>query len=82
MTVDSSFGQAEYADGQAGLLLDVRCEDPDQPTRDRLIRGSEARITRYDGAAEVFWVEPCTPGDPATGGEERSGPEPHGGDRA
>jgi len=61
LRVDERFGQAEYADGQAGLLLHVRCHEPGL-----LSRGQTAIITRYDPADEVFYVAP-TPGAPAPG---------------
>ncbi len=62
-TVDADFGQAEYDDGQAGLLIDVRC------TRDAdaLGRGDQALIFEYDPKNEVFRVIPITSSDPPVG---------------
>lgn len=51
MRVDGRFGQAEIADGGAGLLVQVRCDEPND-----LTRGSEALIYQYDAADGVFHV--------------------------
>jgi len=51
LRVDARYGQAEVADGGAGLVVQVRSTDPD-----RLRRGDRALIFDYkDG---VFYVEP------------------------
>ena len=51
-TVAASFGQAEIDDGGAGLLLDVRCLEPNG-----LRRGSPALIYDYDATREVYLVK-------------------------
>ena len=51
-TVDAEFGQAEIDDGGAGLLLDVRCPEPNE-----LRRGSPALIYDYDAEREVYLVK-------------------------
>ena len=48
------FGQAEMADGGAGLLLHVRCADDDNG----LGRGDEALVLEYDEQRDVYLVEP------------------------
>jgi len=54
--VDGQFGQANYEDGQGGLLLAVRC------TRaNALVRGDDALIVDYDAKAGNFMVEPLDP---------------------
>ena len=49
--VDGRFGQAELADGGAGLLLQVRCADTNE-----LTRGSKALIIDYDEEQGIFQV--------------------------
>jgi hypothetical protein len=51
MHVDGHFGQAEVADGGAGLIVQVRCAEPND-----LTRGSEALIFEYDSSDGVFNV--------------------------
>jgi hypothetical protein len=51
MRVDGEFGQAEVADGGAGLLVQVRCAEANE-----LTRGSQALIFDYDSDAGVFHV--------------------------
>lgn len=51
--VDRKFGQARLHDGQAGLILQVRCD----PGRD-LGRGKHALIVSYDEQDESYEVEP------------------------
>ncbi|MBX3273683.1 MAG: DUF1449 family protein [Sandaracinaceae bacterium] len=51
--VDARFGQASLDDGQAGLLLKIRCEDPDA-----LARGDRALIVDWDEESGAFEVEP------------------------
>jgi len=51
--VDRRFGQAELDDGQAGLLVRVRCDD-----EDALARGDRALIVDWDEDANAFAVEP------------------------
>jgi len=51
--VDQSFGQASLQDGQAELLLKVRCDDGDQ-----LSRGDQALIVGWDEASKTFDLEP------------------------
>lgn len=53
--VDRGFGQAELHDGQAGLLLRVRCEDDAG-----LARGDRALIVDWDEEQNVFEVEPLS----------------------
>lgn len=53
LIVDARFGQAEYADGEAGLLLDVRCNQPN-----KLTRGDVVKIARYDRAEDVYLLDP------------------------
>jgi hypothetical protein len=51
MHVDGHFGQAEIADGGAGLIVQVRCAEPND-----LTRGSQALIFEYDSGDGVFNV--------------------------
>jgi hypothetical protein len=51
LRVDAGFGQAEIADGGAGLLVQVRCAEPND-----LTRGSEALIFDYDPGEGYFHV--------------------------
>jgi hypothetical protein len=51
--VTSTFGQAEAKDGGAGLVIEVRCEEPNT-----LKKGDEALVISFDRAAECYWVEP------------------------
>jgi hypothetical protein len=53
LRVDSGFGMAEHDDGQAGLLLQVRCNQPNS-----LTRGSRARVVRYDPSEDVLHLAP------------------------
>lgn len=53
--VDRGFGQAELHDGQAGLLLRVRCEDDAG-----LARGDRALIVDWDEERNVFEIEPLS----------------------
>lgn len=52
-SVTSTFGQATYEDGGAGLILNVVWEKPNQ-----LQRGHHALILGYDAARDVYEVEP------------------------
>lgn len=52
LRVDERYGQAEIADGGAGLLVQVRSTQPDNGLR----RGDQAII--YEYRDEVFWVSP------------------------
>ena len=52
-SVDGGFGQAELKDGQAGMILHVRCADPEA-----LERGDEALIVDWDEEKNAFEVEP------------------------
>ncbi|MDC0706954.1 hypothetical protein POL68_00560 [Stigmatella sp. ncwal1] len=52
-TVTGSFGQATFADGGAGLILNVFCGKANQ-----LKRGDQALILGYDPARDVYEVEP------------------------
>ncbi|EAU62711.1 conserved hypothetical protein [Stigmatella aurantiaca DW4/3-1] len=52
-TVTGSFGQATFADGGAGLILNVFCSKANQ-----LKRGDQALILGYDPARDVYEVEP------------------------
>ena len=51
--VDARFGQAECADGGAGLLIEVRCD-----SRNALKRGDQALIVSFDDAREAYIIEP------------------------
>lgn len=51
--VDTGFGQAEQADGGAGLLIQVRCDKAEG-----LKRGDRALIVSYDDERDAFIVEP------------------------
>lgn len=51
--VTATFGQAESKDGGAGLVLEVRCDEPNT-----LKKGDEALIISFDSDAECYWVEP------------------------
>ncbi len=53
MTVDDHFGMAEFNDGQAGLLLQVRC-----PHNNSFERGSFVRITNFDKENDIFSISP------------------------
>lgn len=52
LRVDERYGQAEIADGGAGLLVQVRSAHPDNGLR----RGDQAIV--YEYREEVFWVSP------------------------
>ncbi|WP_225409490.1 hypothetical protein [Stigmatella hybrida] len=52
-SVTGSFGQATFADGGAGLILNVFCGKANQ-----LKRGDQALILGYDPARDVYEVEP------------------------
>jgi hypothetical protein len=51
LRVDGDFGQAEVADGGAGLLVQVRCDEPND-----LTRGCQALIFDYDPDEGIFHV--------------------------
>ncbi len=51
--VDGGFGQAEFADGGAGLLLNVVCSHPNE-----LKKGALAVIVDYDPTADAYEIEP------------------------
>jgi hypothetical protein len=51
--VTADFGQARLEDGGAGLLLSVRCDEPNG-----LRRKSRALIIGFDEETNVYWVEP------------------------
>jgi len=53
LTVDERHGQAHLEDGGAGLILAVRCLEPNN-----LVRGSLALIVDYDRASDTFEVVP------------------------
>jgi len=53
LRVDDRYGQAEVADGGAGLLIQVRSSNAE-----RLGRGSRALIFDYDSSREIFQVKP------------------------
>jgi hypothetical protein len=52
LRVDDGFGQAEVRDGGAGLLIQVRCAEPND-----MSRGVQALIYDYDAAGGIFHVE-------------------------
>jgi hypothetical protein len=51
--VDGRFGHATFADGGAGLILNVVCDKDNQ-----LGRGQQALILGYDAARDAYEVEP------------------------
>lgn len=51
--VDESFGQADYNDGGAGLILSVRADAPNS-----LHKGDKAVIVGYDDASSAYRVVP------------------------
>ncbi|MCC7539804.1 MAG: glycine zipper family protein [Deltaproteobacteria bacterium] len=51
--VDAKFGQASLEDGGAGLLLQVRCDHPNE-----LSRGKKALLVSWEAEREAFVVEP------------------------
>lgn len=51
LRVDDGFGQAQVEDGGAGLLVQVRCGEPND-----LTRGSQALIFDYDSDDGVFHI--------------------------
>ncbi|MBK6313115.1 MAG: hypothetical protein IPF53_02030 [Blastocatellia bacterium] len=51
MRVDGGFGQAEIADGGAGLLVQVRAAEPNN-----LTRGSHALVFEYDNDEGVYHI--------------------------
>ena len=53
LEVTDSYGQAEVADGGAGLLIQVRSSNAAE-----LGQGTEALIFDYDAEMEVFSVKP------------------------
>jgi hypothetical protein len=52
-SVSGNFGHATFADGGAGLILNVFCSKANQ-----LKRGDQALILGYDAARDVYEVEP------------------------
>lgn len=54
--VDEKFGQAEVANGGAGLLISVVCEGPNS-----LKKGAEALIVGYDRKRQVYTIQPLAP---------------------
>lgn len=52
-SVTDSFGQAEVDDGGAGLIVSIRCDNPEA-----LARGSRALLIDYDDERDIFFVEP------------------------
>ena len=52
--VDRTTGRAEIDDGGAGLIVEVRCFEPNE-----LTRGSRALVFEYDGAKELYHVVPA-----------------------
>lgn len=55
--VDEHFGQAEVTVDRDHLLVQVRCDRPDNGLK----RGAEALIISYDARREAFVVEPLAP---------------------
>ena len=51
--VDKKFGQAEFDDGGAGMIIQVRCDQ-----ENKLKKGSQALIVSYDDRREAFIIEP------------------------
>lgn len=51
--VDEHFGQAQFHDGGAGLILSVRAETPNT-----LGKGRQAIILEYQSAEDTYWVAP------------------------
>jgi hypothetical protein len=51
--VTDTFGMAEYHDGAAGLLVQVRCTEPNT-----LTRSDRVRISRYDASTDSYDVTP------------------------
>lgn len=49
--VDAGFGAARAEDGGAGLIVQVRCDPPND-----LVRGARALVVSYDEAREVYEV--------------------------
>lgn len=58
LRVNEDYGQAEIDDGAAGIVIQVRCSDPEA-----LAKGSCALVFRYDEADDVYFVKPVTPVD-------------------
>lgn len=58
LRVDDRYGQAEVADGGAGLLIQVRSSNAQD-----LVRGCKALIFDYDDERKVFFVKPISDGD-------------------
>lgn len=52
-SVTETFGQAEVDDGGAGLIVSIRCDNPDA-----LERGARALLIDYDAEQDIFFVEP------------------------
>lgn len=53
--VTETFGEAEFADGGAGLLLQVRCASPNA-----LVKGKEALLVAWRSDTHAFDVEPMS----------------------
>jgi len=53
--VDGRFGQAEIADGGAGLTVQVRCDHANE-----LAKGGKALVVSFDDAREAYVVEPLS----------------------
>jgi len=52
--VDARFGQANFSDGGAGLILPVRCDTKDNGIK----RGDRVLIIGYDSETRLYQVEP------------------------
>lgn len=61
--VDSRFGMAEFDDGAAGLLIQVRCRRPNT-----LTRTDRVRISSYDASTDSFEVRPENQPDRSSAG--------------
>jgi hypothetical protein len=51
--VDGRFGQAEIADGGAGLTVQVRCDH-----ENRMAKGVNALVVSFDDKREAYVIEP------------------------
>ncbi len=53
LEVSSHFGQGIVQDGGPGMIVSIRCEEPNE-----LARGGRARIVAYHAGSDAYSVEP------------------------
>ena len=58
LLVNSAFGQAVVEDGGPGLIISVRCAEPNP-----LQKGDAARIVAFHPGGDTYEIEPMIPWD-------------------